>query len=103
MAETKFSNPIGDNGAMDPTVVSTAVFDDDAARPAERAESTDSYTQDRVNAHNVQQFVGEQSKPCMYAGKQRARASWSSCQLILDTNFHTSNPVLVSLPTFGLL
>jgi hypothetical protein len=72
MAETKFSNPIGEDGAMDPTadVMPTAVFDDDATRPSkvDRTNSTDAYsprTQDRLNAHNVQQFVGDHSKPCM--------------------------------------
>jgi uncharacterized protein with von Willebrand factor type A (vWA) domain len=77
---TKFSNPIADDGvALDPTAEvptngdSKAMdrnFDDDvevsnAPVSVGYGESTDTYSprsQERVNAHHVQKFVGEQSK-----------------------------------------
>lgn len=75
----KFANPIGDDGAIDPTeIVSSrnfdddddgarAVFDDDnAARPVGRKDSSELETQEqhRANSRSVQKFVEEQSKPC---------------------------------------
>ena len=77
MAENKFSNPLKDDEDREATVgaASTAIFDDDAVHPTKvsQNDSTDR-RRERVNAQSVQQFVEEQSTPCMRA--EQVEAGW---------------------------